>query len=687
MLPCLMLHRDPCPSSDSLLDGCMGRVPTGLAPAPGSNGQRHPPCGEPAERLQPDNGRATGLRRPARPGCLFGGLAIPFVVPAEPMREACLHRRYFRGLALLLPLWLLLAWLCVGPVAASPAPAPASMPAPTPASTLTLDGSAGRVDAWPSVQVLFDPGHRLALADALARRDDFAKPAVPRANFGPRADTVWLRIPVRATIDERWLLEIDYPPLNRIEAWVVRAGVVVQQAVMGSDIADADRPIRSRAHVFAVHLPPGADHEVYLKVDSATTMVTPIRFHREAVFVAYESLRMLLLGLMFGSTLLLIAMTVVNGLSLRDPAFLYYGCMLVGLSMFFVSFSGLGHQFLWSTQSGHLEKISPIGALIGLGAASLFVASALDVRQRSPWVARGLQATALGALSAALAAGTGVFEYRQTALAATVLGPILIALAVTESIRQARAGSRVAVYMAIGWGAYAIGSMSMALLLRGVMPVDFMTLNLFQFSSLVEMIAWMRVLAIRIEIIRQDAERVAAEKQILHDLAHTDALTGLRNRRGLVDAIARALARPCPRFAIYLIDLDGFKAVNDGLGHEAGDETLVQVGRRLTAVLREDDIVARLGGDEFVVLAPDVSSQAAAQAIARKMLAAMREPFELGDRQVARIGATIGIAMAPDNGSEAGALLRAADEAMYAGKTAGRQCIRQAGRVAEPILV
>ena len=72
---------------------------------------------------------------------------------------------------------------------------------------------------------------------------------------------------------------------------------------------------------------------------------------------------------------------------------------------------------------------------------------------------------------------------------------------------------------------------------------------------------------------------------------------------------------------------------------------------------------------------------------ARKMLAAMREPFELGDRQVARIGATIGIAMAPDNGSEAGALLRAADEAMYAGKTAGRQCIRQAGRVAEPILV
>lgn len=555
--------------------------------------------------------------------------------------------------------------------------------AANPPRTLTLDASAGRFDAWQAVRVLFDPDHRLSLGDVIARRDAFVVPDVPRANFGPRPDTVWLRVPVRAEISDRWLLEIDYPPLKRIEAWVVRDGQAIQHAVMGSDIAAGDRPMRSRAHVTAVGLAAGVEHELYLKIDSATTVVTPIRLHREAAFVAYESQRMLLLGLMFGATLLLISMTLVNGFSLRDPAFFYYAFMLIGVSMFFVSFSGLGHQFLWSTQSGPLEKISPIGALLALTGASFFVISALDMRARSPRMSRLLQAAALCALLSTMGAAAGLLNYRQVSVAATILGLIQIVLALAESLRQARAGSRMAIYMVIGWGAYAIGSMSLAGLLRGVMPVDFLTQNLFQFSSLVEMIAWMRVLAIRIEVIRQDAERVSAERQALHDLAHTDALTGLRNRRGLVDAMERALAAPRPQFAIYLIDLDGFKAVNDQMGHEAGDETLIQVGRRLTAILREQDIVARLGGDEFVVLALGVSSQEPAQAIGRKMLDAIREPCQLLDQQIARVGATIGIALAPADSTEADVLLRMADAAMYAGKSAGRQCMSLARPPAE----
>ena len=106
------------------------------------------------------------------------------------------------------------------------------------------------------------------------------------------------------------------------------------------------------------------------------------------------------------------------------------------------------------------------------------------------------------------------------------------------------------------------------------------------------------------------------------------------------------------------------------------------VGTGILRLLAEnrDDIVARLGGVEFVVVASDVSNPAAARVIGRKMLDAIREPFELADRQQVRIGATIGLAMAPDDGRKADVLLRAADEAMYAGKTAGRQCLRQAGQ-------
>ena len=572
---------------------------------------------------------------------------------------------------MLLQLWLLV-------VSAWPGTAVAAS-----TSVLDLNGPVVRFEAWPVVRVLLDPSHALGLADVMERRVEFASPDVPRNNFGPRTEAVWFRVPVQTSeaTAGRWMVEVDYPPLNRIEAWVVAADRVVEHALMGSDVPTGTRPIRSRSHVFAFDLEPGSVHEIYLRIESASTLAAPIQLHREADFVQYESGRMLLLGLMFGATLLLLASTVFNWISLRDPMFFFYAMLLVGISMFFVSFSGLGHQALWSTQAGRLEKISPIGALIAMSAASLFVISALELRRRNPRLAQYLQAAAACGVVAIVAAAVGLIDYRQTSLAATILGPIQIVLALVESIRQARTGSRMAVYLAVGWGAYAIGSLSLALMLRGLIAVDLLTQNLFQISSLVEMFAWMRVLSIRIEAIRHDAHQAAAENRALHALAHTDALTGLLNRRGLELAIENALASGGSTFAIYLIDLDGFKAVNDRMGHEAGDKVLAHVGRRLRAAMREGDVAARMGGDEFVVLAFGVHAQATALVVGRKMLDQIREPIQVAGQGFANIGATIGFALAPEDGTQAGILLRLADAAMYAGKTAGRQCV-QRGHVA-----
>ena len=597
-----------------------------------------------------------------------GSLALPTapVLPRTPARR-------WLAVALQLLLLLVLLW---PPALFAAVPSPETHEAHE-TSVLRLEGGVDRFDGWPAVRVLFDPSHDLSLDEVMARRDDFRIPDVPKANFGPRPETLWLRLPVQAEASDRWIAEIDYPPLNRIEAWVVLDGRIVGHALMGSDIPSGQRPSRSRAHVFGVDFQPGPVHEIYLRIDSATTVVTPIRIHREAGFIAYESLRMLLLGLVFGATILLIATTLIDGISLRDPAFFFYALMLSGIMMFFTSFSGLGHQLLWPTQEGLLVMVSPIGALIAVTAASFFVILALNMHERSPRLARCLQVTACCALLSVLAVIFGLLNYRQASLAATMLGPIQVVLALTESIRQARAGSRIAVYMVIGWGAYAIGSSSLALLLRGRIPADFLTQNLFQFSTLIEMLAWMQVLAIRIEQIRKHADRVGAEKQVLHALAHTDPLTGLLNRRGLVQAIDSLLAQPQPVFAVYLIDLDGFKAINDQLGHEAGDETLVRVGRRLRQVLRDDDVLARLGGDEFVVLTAGLPDRPTALAIGQKMLDAIVEPANLADGRPANIGATIGLALAPDDGDRADLLLRAADAAMYAGKSSGRHCVRQ----------
>ena len=140
-------------------------------------------------------------------------------------------------------------------------------------------------------------------------------------------------------------------------------------------------------------------------------------------------------------------------------------------------------------------------------------------------------------------------------------------------------------YMVLGWGSYVAGAISMVCLLRGLVPANFWTLHLLQWASLLEMLAWLRVLGLHIDAVRQDAERNAAAVRDLSTIAHTDALTGLPNRRGLDLALQAALGRSTTQrqLAVFLIDLDGFKAVNDSLGHAAGDQLLVQVGQRLDA--------------------------------------------------------------------------------------------------------
>ena len=174
-------------------------------------------------------------------------------------------------------------------------------------------------------------------------------------------------------------------------------------------------------------------------------------------------------------------------------------------------------------------------------------------------------------------------------------------------------------------------------------------------------------------IIRDMTERRANEER-LYRLAHLDALTELPNRSLLFARIDEQLSERRP-MTVLLLDLDGFKAVNDTLGHSAGDKVLQQVAKRIATCVRPNDTVARLGGDEFAILRPSCAGGKSLADELDCLLTSIAIPLEVGGHQVT-IGTSIGVACYPDHGDHGEDLLSAADLALYQAKADGRLCYR-----------
>ncbi len=175
----------------------------------------------------------------------------------------------------------------------------------------------------------------------------------------------------------------------------------------------------------------------------------------------------------------------------------------------------------------------------------------------------------------------------------------------------------------------------------------------------------------------RDISELKTQEQALADMANNDPLTKLPNRRWLMSFLPAAVkraARGNGRLALLFIDLDNFKEVNDTLGHLAGDELLLQAAARISETVRASDRVARLGGDEFTVVLENVESEEAVARIATGIIEQLTQPFALAGTAGNRISASVGISLFPDHGTDADSLLKHADVAMYAAKSAGKGC-------------
>lgn len=274
----------------------------------------------------------------------------------------------------------------------------------------------------------------------------------------------------------------------------------------------------------------------------------------------------------------------------------------------------------------------------------------------------------------ALAYALGLLPLRVVTALMSVLGVVPALMGLRGAYRLARAGDQIGLTLLVAWAVYGLATAVVIGVIRGWMPVNFWTQHAFQFGATLDMLLFMRVLGLRTQAMAQAAHQARRDLGVMASLAHTDPLTGLPNRRGLNAALADALphAGPGRLTALYVLDLDGFKPVNDRFGHDVGDDLLVAVAQRLRAQIRSSDVVARVGGDEFVLMATALPDERTAQELGLKLCDAFVPPFEVAGVPV-QVGLTAGYALAPTDGCEAVELLKQADAAMYAGKQAGKQ--------------
>jgi diguanylate cyclase (GGDEF)-like protein len=540
---------------------------------------------------------------------------------------------------------------------------------------VTLDDAAGSIDLWPAVTILHEvPGKALAIEDVISRRAEFVAPRSAYAALGLEKGVVWMKFPLRvaASSDGHWILEFEYTLLNHVDVYVVDGNGLRETLKMGNAVALAARPLPSRTHAAQLQLKRGEDVELLARIDTIGTKIAPVRISKIGAFHAHGLNEHILQGILISVSLCLLLYAVLKWLSLRENLYGKYALLVFCSTLFSVHFFGIGAMYLWTDIQWIERHLAGITSLTAAAVTALFIEDALgdDLTRR---LRQSLKVVAAIMVVAACLHAIDVISIQTVGIFMGTLGLAPALMGLPGAIKRERRGDSTGAYFIIAWVGYFIASAVMVGVVKGYVGANFWTMHSFQFGSTLDVLIFMRIAVLRSEVLHRAAEIATRERASLITMAQSDPLTGLMNRRGLNDVLERELANVTPTrpIALFVLDLDNFKPVNDNHGHDVGDQLLITVASRLRNCVRAGDAVARLGGDEFVVMAGGLTGDGQAADLGQKLLDCFVQPVAVAEREFA-IGATIGYAIAPIDGVDAERLLKIADTGLYAGKQAGR---------------
>lgn len=581
-------------------------------------------------------------------------------------------------------------------------------------SPVVIDPATASVDVGHQVELLLDTQRNLTIDDVRRRAFSPVDPGSGDINFGYSEAAHWLRLRVHLPADAgvarvRRLLEIGYPSLDHVDFYLDDA----QRPLRAGDrVAYSERVIPHRNFVFPVDLVAGQTATLILRVTSEGSLTVPLTLWEPGAFEQHNQHLYVTLGVYFGSLIAMLLYNLLLYLSIRQRSYLEYVGMLAWMIVGQLSLYGFGNQFLWGDGGrwGHIAIV--VGFALSGMCSAMFTRSFLETHANAPLMDRLL--AAFVAFFGALGLGVLFLPYSYFAIVLTAAGIVFAAVAIASGVLCVRARAPGAALYLLAWTMVLLGTAVLGARHHALIPTNVVTSYALLVGSALEMVLLSFALAARITTLRHErtlAQEAALQanqalvetlhrseqmleqrvtertreleianrkleesERSLHHAAHHDPLTGLANRLLLDDRIEQGIIRARrhnTRMAVVLTDLDGFKPVNDTHGHHVGDALLVEVGRRLKGVVRAGDTVARVGGDEFVIVLENLFDDEHIERVMTVLNEVFKHPFLIADEEL-RVGASIGRAIFPRDADTPAALLKQADEAMYAKKEAGR---------------
>ncbi len=537
--------------------------------------------------------------------------------------------------------------------------------------------------------------------------DGFQPVPAGKTAFGFQQGAYWFHATVvNHDPDERhWMLVQRFALLDRIDLFLrYPDGRIVQQS-SGDLLPFSARSISYRHPNFRIELPPDQPVEILLRAQSQSSMQVPLELYTPAAFTSLSRDSQFVMGIYYGILLALFVYNLVLWLTLRDASYFWYLFHISAFGLVLFTLNGYSFEYLWPNNPWLANVAVPLSICFAIIGMQQFARTFLELPKRFP---RGnIVSIAIIGLCIALGAASLWLPYSISTPWATRTVIISVLWTVTAAVVVLRRGYMPARLFLVAWAVFLAGTATIAALAFGLVPKNMLTEYGVQIGSALEMLLLSIALSYRYASLRNENERIAAEATMqlerkvaqrtqevrsalmqledahrrLRDSSRRDGLTGLYNRAHFHENFELMLKESRDQgqpVSLLMIDLDHFKSINDRYGHLVGDDCLRWAAQRIGQALRvhESSLLARFGGEEFVVILPGHDLHSAvnvAESLRRKLV---EEPCVSGPHRL-RVSASLGVhTVDPGADIDSDVALSVADQALYAAKANGRDCVR-----------